>query len=135
MENYLPLKEKILLLIPPEQMKDKIQDLSQIPEEELAKAKKRLEAITPILNSNSRRSVDKRAKEVGVSGNTIYNWIRAYESTGQLSSLVFMGDRGGKGIPRLEEKQEELIKEYKRDVFRSNLSYRTKSMGRDRTQM
>lgn len=111
------LKRKDITFSPPEQMRDKIQDLSQIPEEELKKAKKRLEAITPILNSNSRRAVDKRAKEVGVSGNTIYNWIRAYESTGQLSSLVFMGNRGGKGVPRLEEKQEELIKNTIKEMF------------------
>jgi len=111
------LKRKDITFSPPEQMRDKIQDLSQIPKDELEKAEKRLEAITPILNSNSRRAVDQRAKEVGVSGNTLYNWIRAYESTGQLSSLVFMGIRGGKGIPRLEERQEELIKDTIKEMF------------------
>lgn len=111
------LKLSEVTFTPPDTIKDQIQDLSQIPPHELEKAKARLEAITPVLNSNSRRAIELQAQKVGVSSTTIYNWIRAYESTGQLSSLVFMGNRGGKGQSRLKDKQNEIIQTTIKEMF------------------
>ncbi len=118
------LKIKDVSFHPPEQMRDTIQNLNNISKEELEQAEARLAAIQPVLNARSRRAVEKRAQEVGVSANTIYNWIRAYESTGQLSSLVFRGNRGGKGRSRLDPHTEEIIKSTINEMF-SGLIYPT----------
>jgi putative transposase len=85
------------------------EDLSQIPEKKLLEAKKRYEAIKPIIGLNSRKEVEKRAKELYISPTTLYNWLRAYESTGQLSSLASLKIKGGKDKSRLTKEQDELI--------------------------
>lgn len=94
---------------PIEQEKTAINDLTQIPKEKIEEAKNRLEAIKPILNVYSRRVVEHRAKEIGVSPTTLYNWRRAYESTGQLSSLASLAVKGGKDKSRLSKEQDEII--------------------------
>jgi len=116
-DKIFTLKIKDLSFRPPEKQRDKIQNLENIPEKELEKAKARLSAIQPVLNSHSRRQIEKRAQEIGVSANTIYNWINAYESTGQLSSLVLMGERGGKGKSRLDKEIDELITTTIQEMF------------------
>ncbi|MFY9074073.1 Mu transposase C-terminal domain-containing protein [Malaciobacter mytili] len=94
---------------PIQEQKLTIDDYSMIPKDKIEDAKARLEAIKPLLNINSRREVERRAKEIGVSPNTLYNWLRRYEATEQLSSLAFMAPRGGKGKSRLIKEQEEII--------------------------
>lgn len=94
---------------PIEEQKTTIDDYSMIPEDKINEAKARLEAIKPLLNINSRREVERRAKQVGVSPNTLYNWLRKYESTEQLSSLASIMPKGGKGKSRLTKEQEEII--------------------------
>lgn len=94
---------------PIQEEKIKIEDLSLIPKKKIEEATNRLEAIKPILNLNSRKMVEKRAKEIGVSPTTLYNWMRAYESTGQLSSLASLAVKGGKGKSRLLKEQEDII--------------------------
>ena len=104
---------------PPERMRDRFQDLSEIPEAEIEKAKSRLEAIMPVLDGASRRDKERRAEEVGVSVTTLYNWIRDYETGGrQLSALVYMPNRGGKGEPRLAEEVEEIIRSTMEKLFK-----------------
>lgn len=116
-DKLFTLKIKDLSFRPPENQRDTIQNLESIPPKELEKAKARLEAIQPVLNSYSRRQIEKRAQEIGVSANTIYNWINAYESTGQLSSLVFMGERGGKGQSRMDTEIDEVITATIQEMF------------------
>lgn len=95
---------------PIEEQKATIDDFSMIPEEKKEIARAKLEAIKPLLNINSRREVERRAKEVGVSPNTLYNWLRKYESTEQLSSLISQTEsRGGKGQSRLTKEQDDII--------------------------
>jgi putative transposase len=91
--------------------KEKIicEDLSQIPRKKIEDAKKRFEAIKPILGLKSRKAIEKRAEELHISPTTLYNWLRAYESSGQLTSLVFFKIKGGKGKSRLTKEQEEII--------------------------
>ncbi|WP_457745478.1 Mu transposase C-terminal domain-containing protein [Sulfurimonas sp.] len=85
------------------------EDLSQIPEKKLEDAKKRYEIIKPLIGVHSRKEVEKRAQEFNMSPTTIYNWLKAYDSSGQLSSLVFLKVKGGKGKSRLSKEQDELI--------------------------
>jgi len=85
------------------------EDLSQIPEKKLADAKKRYEIIKPLIGIHSRKEVEKRAQEFNMSPTTIYNWLKAYDSSGQLSSLVFLKVKGGKRKSRLSKEQDELI--------------------------
>lgn len=85
------------------------EDLSQIPEKKLEDAKKRYEIIKPLIGVHSRKEIEKRAQEFNMSPTTIYNWLKAYDSSGQLSSLVFLKVKGGKGKSRLSKEQDELI--------------------------
>lgn len=85
------------------------EDLSQIPEKKLEDAKKRYEIIKPLIGVHSRKEIEKRAQEFNLSPTTIYNWLKAYDSSGQLSSLVFLKVKGGKGKSRLSKEQDELI--------------------------
>ena len=85
------------------------EDLSQIPKHKLEEAQQRYEAIKPILSSRSRKAVEARAKELKISPTTLYNWIRSYESTGQLSSLAALKIKGGKDQSRLQKEQDEII--------------------------
>ncbi len=85
------------------------EDLSQIPEKKLAEARKRYEAIKPIIGINSRKEVERRAKELNVSPTTLYNWLRDYNSSGQLSSLLTLKIKGGKGQSRLTKEQDEIL--------------------------
>ena len=91
-------------------MPEPYMDIEKIPQKELDKAEIRFEAIRPLLNINSRRVVESRAQEVGVSTATLYNWLKAYESTGRLSALVIPRTQGGKGKSRLSGEQEAIIK-------------------------
>ena len=76
------------------------EDLSQIPKKKLEEARKRYEAIKPIIGCNSRKEVEARAKELKVSPTSLYNWLRAYDTSGQLSSLAMLKPKGGKGKSR-----------------------------------
>ncbi|HEX5670741.1 MAG TPA: Mu transposase C-terminal domain-containing protein [Sulfuricurvum sp.] len=100
-----------------EHKNQKVQDLSQIPEKLLQKAQKRLEAIQPVYKSYSRQVVEERAKELGVSIQSMYNWINAYRANEQLSSLVFEGTNGGRGKGRLDEKIEMIIQNAIKDYY------------------
>lgn len=85
------------------------EDLSLIPKKKLDEARKRYEAIKPLIDLNSRKAVEARAKELKVSPTTLYNWLRDYNFTGQLSSLVQTKIKGGKGKSRLSNEQDEII--------------------------
>lgn len=84
-------------------------DLSQIPQKKIEEAQNRFNAIKPILGLKSRKAVEKRARELNISPTTLYNWLRDYESTGQLTSLVSFKIKGGKGKSRLSKEQDEII--------------------------
>lgn len=95
---------------PIEQLNSNVhEDLSLIPEKKLKEAKQRYEAIKPIIGLRSRKAVEARAKELDMSPTTLYNWMRAYESSGQLSSLASLKIKGGKGKSRLSKEQDDII--------------------------
>lgn len=84
-------------------------DLSMIPQKKVEEAKHRYEAIKPIIGLKSRKAVEARAQELKISPTTLYNWLRSYESSGQLSSLASLKVKGGKGQSRLSKEQDEII--------------------------
>lgn len=84
-------------------------DLSMIPQKKIEEAKHRYEAIKPIIGLKSRKAVEARAQELKISPTTLYNWLRSYESSGQLSSLASLKVKGGKGQSRLSKEQDEII--------------------------
>jgi putative transposase len=83
-------------------------DLLDISEKSLEVAKRRYETIAPLLGGRSRSDVVKRAGEVGVSVATLYNWLRAYEESNVLSSLLRRG-RADKGKARISPEIEGVI--------------------------
>ncbi|WP_323651880.1 Mu transposase C-terminal domain-containing protein [Aliarcobacter butzleri] len=97
------------------------EDLSLIPKKKLDEARKRYEAIKPLIGLNSRKEIEKRAKELKVSPTTLYNWLRDYNSTGQLSSLVQTKIKGGKGQSRLTNEQDEIIDIVLKEYYLTNL--------------
>lgn len=85
------------------------EDLSMIPDKKLEEAKNRYAAIKPLIGLKSRKATEKRANELNISPTTLYNWIRAYETSGQLSALASLKPKGGKGKSRLSKEQDEII--------------------------
>jgi putative transposase len=65
-------------------------DLDDISEADYQTAKKRLEAIKPLLELDHPKKSDVRlrAAEVDCHYTTLYNWLRAYQSTQALTSLI-----------------------------------------------
>jgi putative transposase len=83
------------------------------------KAKERFEIIKPLIKaSRTKKEVEERAKEFGLNYVTLYRWIKNYESTGKLSSLVPNLDaRGGKGKSRLNSVVDQIITESIEELY------------------
>ena len=74
-------------------------------------AAKRLEVIRPLLADplRTRSDVERAAKSAGRSAATVYAWMRTYEDSPQLSSLI-PGSRGpDKGVKLLDARREAII--------------------------
>lgn len=73
-------------------------------------ATKRYEAILPLLSKPNRQQSDIQAvaDKVGRTYTTIYRWIKRFEETGLVSSLL-RPTRSDKGAGRLDEEVEEII--------------------------
>lgn len=87
-------------------------DLTAIDEKAWSLAKQRLAIIKPLLNlpARTRELVTLHGKKHSVSTNTLYSWIKVYEGSGALSSLL-PKTRRDKGSSKLSTKVEEVIKE------------------------
>lgn len=73
-------------------------------------AKKRLSIIKPIMELKLPvTEIKKIAKTESVALATIYRWIKRYNSTGTLTSLLPEDNNGGRGKTRLDEIQETII--------------------------
>jgi len=120
------LKIAHLSSAPVSTQEDIITDISEIPQHQLQEAEKKLEAITPILNSTSRKEIDARADEVGVSYVTLYAWLKKYRSTGLLTSLVRRSGRGGPSKSRLLPAVEEIINSVIEEFYLTSLKPNTK---------
>ncbi|EPL8914395.1 Mu transposase C-terminal domain-containing protein [Citrobacter freundii] len=87
-------------------------DISTVDEGSWALARSRLAILKPLLNrpARTRAEVAVVAAEHSLHVNTLYVWLRAYEGSGLLSSLLPKG-RCDKGQGRINEAVEELIRE------------------------
>lgn len=84
--------------------------LDQIDEADLKMAQDRLAAIQPLLTlqMRSKEDVTQRAKELGHHTNTLYGWLRLYEGSGLLTSLL-PKQRKDKGARRLSPEVEAIV--------------------------
>lgn len=87
-------------------------DLTLIDDKSWETARDRFRLIKPLLNlpSRTRQDVTDHGQKHSVSTNTLYGWIKAYESSGVLSSLL-PRTRRDKGTTKLPSEVEEIIKE------------------------
>ena len=65
-------------------------DLTHVSEEDWSRARKRLEAIQPLLTAGtvSKQVAKQYAETAGVHVSTLYRWLEAYRKTGQLTALL-----------------------------------------------
>jgi putative transposase len=82
------------------------------------KAKYRYSIIKDILNNRGDLELIKlKSKENKVSVSTIYRWIKLFDSTGLISSLVGEKKKGGAGKSRLSKVQDEIINDKIHSVY------------------
>lgn len=92
--------------------KIKYEDLNNIEEKDWEIAKKRFEIIKPLLKPNrSLDEVKEIARDSKTSKATIYRWIKLYEASESVSSLLNTERTGGKGQSRLDEELDVIIKD------------------------
>ncbi len=96
-------------------------------------AKKRYEIIKPLLGSNrTKKDVVKRAKKFGVSYGPVYSWIKRYEATGQISSLVpLYENKGGKGTDRMNEPVNTIIMDTIDELYKTPQRLKVKDVHRE----
>lgn len=89
--------------------KAKPKALDAFHEQDLETAKKRFDAIAPILDVEGNRgaAIRERAKELGTHISTLYRWLQNYESVERKSALA--PRRRGKRTKRLNKKIEAII--------------------------
>lgn len=86
-------------------------DLNSIPDEDWQLAQQRFEIIQPLVNmpERTRRGVEERAKKFDLHTNTLYAWIKQYEDTGTLTSLM-PRQRSDSGSTKLQTEVEVIIR-------------------------
>lgn len=91
-------------------------DMDAISEPTWALAQGRHTAVAPLLDGHTRRSVEARAKEVGVSCATLYRWLAQFQGQRTTAALIpkTRGWRAGRG--RLDPSVERVIE----DVVRTH---------------
>lgn len=87
-------------------------DLIEINDNAWETAKSRLAIIKPLLNNplRTRAHVAEVAEKKSLHTNTLYGWLKAYENSGNLSSLL-PKSRSDKGVTKLSQDIEEIIQE------------------------
>lgn len=86
-------------------------DISEINDSEYNEAKKRYEAILPLLEKNlSRKDSVEYSKKIGIHFTTLYRWQERYKSTGTILGLISNKVGAKKGNTRLNNEIEILIK-------------------------
>lgn len=95
-------------------------DLEEIPDEDWQIAQRRLDIIRPLVGrrDRTRQEVAQQGKASGMSANTLYNWLAAYEASGRLTALMPQSRRD-KGKLKLSSEIEAIIKSAIDDVYLS----------------
>lgn len=85
-------------------------DISQISDAAWQAAERKYEIIRPLLeiSDRSRKDVEARAKECDIHVNTLYKWIKAYETQGRVTALQ-LNARSDKGTTKLPKEVEAII--------------------------
>ncbi|UOO77378.1 DDE-type integrase/transposase/recombinase [Neisseria sp. Dent CA1/247] len=88
-------------------------DLIGIDDDLWLQAEKRYALIEPIISGEikGRAAINQYAKDISVSSPTLYRWVKKYEATGSLTSLLAQKDGWTTGKSRLSQEQENIIKE------------------------
>ncbi|AMP12033.1 integrase core domain protein [Collimonas arenae] len=86
-------------------------DLNAIPDEDWQVAQQRFEIIQPLVNmpERTRTDVENRSVEFDLHTNTLYGWIKLYEESGTLTSLM-PRQRSDLGSTKLPTELEIIIK-------------------------
>lgn len=90
---------------------ESVRDVTLYSDEEWAEAQRRFQAIKPLIENplRTRKDVENIAAERNVHATTLYGWLKLYQRTGHVSSLV-PAKRGRKtGIRLLNDVQEKII--------------------------
>lgn len=87
-------------------------DIFSIPEKAWAKAEHRFSILQPILADRGNLAlVDQACHDNEVGRSTIYRWLKLYDDTGSVRSLVDLPRSGGRDKSRLGEAQNAIITE------------------------
>ena len=85
-------------------------DLLSIDEMSLSKAEKRLEILSPLLSrERTFADVQKAADKLNCSPATIYRYVKKYEASGLMTTLLPSKPNGGRGKARLDDRISEII--------------------------
>lgn len=86
-------------------------ELLDVPEADWEEARRRLEAIRPMLTRQERNAglVERISKETGYSTATLYRWLNIYSNSGLMSSLLPTKRSGGQGKGRISKEVEAII--------------------------
>lgn len=84
--------------------------LTALTDKEWETAKKKYEIIKPILDDRKNFDLVKSiAEKSKVHYTTLYRWVKLFDETGTLSSLVGFKKNGGKGKSRISEELNEIV--------------------------
>ena len=87
-------------------------------------AKKRYDIIKNIVfKQKTRKDIETIAKKNNVSPTTIYTWVKIYEQTEEISSLVPNTTQRGKSGSRLDKKVENIIEQVLEDLYLNKQRY------------
>lgn len=88
-------------------------DLLSVPEPDWSEAERRQAVILPLLGQRGRTRghVVARAAEFGLHANTLYKWLKAYESAGLVTALLPKRQRKDKGATKLQAEIEAIIED------------------------
>ncbi len=86
-------------------------DLLSVTESDWSEAERRQAIILPLLGRRGRKRDDvvARAVEFGLHANTLYKWLKAYESAGLMTALLPKQQRKDKGATKLQAEVEAII--------------------------
>lgn len=88
-------------------------ELSLISEKDWTEARRRYEIIFPLIKPNNRRTekeVKLRASQFGLHTVTLYRWIKMFEETGEVSSLLPGKSGSPRGKSKLLPEVDEIVK-------------------------
>ncbi|MFA6412379.1 MAG: Mu transposase C-terminal domain-containing protein [Syntrophales bacterium] len=96
-------------------------DIAAVPDEDWIIAQKRLGHIIPLLNAErrTRSMVSEAAKKAGVDTVTVYRWLKRYNDSKLLLSLLPEEKSGGRGKSRLGKETEKIIEVTIEDYYLS----------------